>query len=182
MTGEDILFWKNVYVETGFEVQKTWGALAAIAVVAGTLASAFAWTAGWLGSRTVSQALVGETPKPFPPGFRRAHGKGICFAGTFTPNGSADSLSTSRLFSQQEVPVVGRFSIGTGDPHAPDSTTKTLSMALLLKTDDKQQWRMAMNNEPFFATHSPEGFLALRKATAVDAATGNRIRSVSKTF
>jgi hypothetical protein len=27
-------------------------------------------------------------------------------------------------------------------------------MALLLKTDDKQQWRMAMNNEPFFATHS----------------------------
>jgi hypothetical protein len=69
MTGEDILFWKNVYVETGFEVQKTWGALAAIAVVAGTLASAFAWTAGWLGSRTVSQALVGETPKPFPPGF-----------------------------------------------------------------------------------------------------------------
>jgi catalase len=45
-------------------------------------------------------------------------------------------------------------------------------MALLLKTDDKQQWRMAMNNEPFFATHSPEGFLALRKATAVDAATG----------
>ncbi|MGU9933106.1 catalase [Enterobacter asburiae] len=152
--------------------KKTWGALASIAVVAGTLAFAFAWTAGWLGSRTVSQALVGETPKPFPPGFRRAHGKGICFAGTFTPNGSANSLSTSPLFSQQEVPVVGRFSIGTGDPHAPDSTTKTLSMALLLKTDDKQQWRMAMNNEPFFATHSPEGFLALRKATAVDAATG----------
>ena len=143
--------------------KKTWGALASIAVVAGTLAFAFAWTAGWLGSRTVSQALVGETPKPFPPGFRRAHGKGICFAGTFTPNSSANSLSTSRLFSQQEVPVVGRFSIGTGDP---------LSMALLLKTDDKQQWRMAMNNEPFFATHSPEGFLALRKATAVDAATG----------
>ena len=43
--------------------KKTWGALAAIAVVAGTLASAFAWTAGWFGSRTVSQALVGETPK-----------------------------------------------------------------------------------------------------------------------
>jgi hypothetical protein len=99
MTGEDILFWKNVYVETGFEVQKTWGALAAIAVVAGTLASAFAWTAGWLGSRTVSQALVGETPKPFPPGFRRAHGKGICFAGTFTPNGSADSFNLPPLLA-----------------------------------------------------------------------------------
>jgi hypothetical protein len=104
MTGEDILFWKNVYVETGFEVQKTWGALAAIAVVAGTLASAFAWTAGWLGSRTVSQALVGETPKPFPPGFRRAHGKGICFAGTFTPNGSADSFQPPASSRSRKCP------------------------------------------------------------------------------
>ena len=51
--------------------KKTWGALAAIAVVAGTLASAFAWTAGWLGSRTVSEALVGETPKPFPRAWKR---------------------------------------------------------------------------------------------------------------
>lgn len=45
-------------------------------------------------------------------------------------------------------------------------------MALLLKTDDKQQWRMAMNNEPYFATRTPEGFLAMKKATAVDPATG----------
>ncbi|MEQ0826350.1 catalase family peroxidase [Enterobacter dykesii] len=155
-----------------FKSQKTWGALASIAVIAGVLASVFAWTAGWFGSRTVSQSLVSETPKPFPAGFRRAHGKGICFAGTFTPDGAATSLSTARLFSQSKTPVVGRFSIGTGNPHAADTSTKTLSMALLLKTDDKQQWRMAMNNVPFFATRDPEGFLAMPKALAVDGSTG----------
>ena len=31
---------------------------------------------------------------------------------------------------------------------------------------------MAMNNEPYFATRNPEGFLAMKKATAVDPATG----------
>lgn len=152
--------------------KKTWGALALIAAIAGAMASAFAWTAGWLGSRTISQALVPETPTPFPPGFRRAHGKGMCFSGNFVPEGAARSLSTARLFSQTETRVVGRFSIGTGNPYAADNSTKTLSMALMFSTDDKQQWRMAMNNEPYFATRDPEGFLALRKATAPDAATG----------
>ncbi|WP_320700610.1 catalase family peroxidase [Enterobacter bugandensis] len=152
--------------------KKSWVALAIIAAIVGAIASAFAWTAGWIGSRTTSQALVSETPTPFPPGFRRAHGKGMCFTGNFIPAGSATSLSTARLFSQQHTPVVGRFSIGTGDPHAADSSTKTLSMALMFRTDDNQQWRMAMNNEPFFATRDPEGFLALHQATAPDPATG----------
>lgn len=152
--------------------KKSWGALAIIAAIVGAIASAFAWTAGWVGSRTTSQALVSETPTPFPPGFRRAHGKGMCFTGNFIPAGSATSLSSARLFSQQHTPVVGRFSIGTGDPHAADSSTKTLSMALMFRTDDNQQWRMAMNNEPFFATRDPEGFLALHQATAPDPATG----------
>ncbi|WP_310648070.1 catalase family peroxidase [Burkholderia cenocepacia] len=71
-----------------------------------------------------------------------------------------------------DIPVVGRLSIGTGSPYAADSSTTTLSMALLLKTDGKQQWRMAMNNQPYFATHEPEGFLAMQQATAPDPATG----------
>ena len=48
--------------------KKSWGALAIIAAIVGAIASAFAWTAGWIGSRTTSQALVSETPTPFPPG------------------------------------------------------------------------------------------------------------------
>ncbi|KVC41062.1 catalase [Burkholderia pseudomultivorans] len=152
--------------------KRTWGALAAIAIVAGGLTSALAWTAGWIGSRTTSASLVSETPQPFPPGFRRAHGKGVCFAGIFRSSGAAVPLSSARVFTQADIPVVGRFSIGTGSPHAADASTTTLSMALLLTTDDKQQWRMAMNNQPYFATREPEGLLAMQQATAPDPATG----------
>ncbi|MBL3967073.1 catalase family peroxidase [Burkholderia sp. KCJ3K979] len=155
-----------------FRSTRTWGALAAIAAVAGALMSTLAWTAGWIGSRTTSVSLVSETPQPFPPGFRRAHGKGVCFVGTFRPDRAAVPLSTARVFTQADIPVVGRLSIGTGSPYAADNSTTTLSMALLLTTDDKQQWRMAMNNQPYFATHEPEGFLAMQQATAPDPATG----------
>lgn len=152
--------------------KRTWLALALIAIIAATLITAFAWTAGWIGQRKTTENLVTEAVQPFPAGFRRAHGKGICYVGNFRPNKDIMSLSTARVFSQPNIPIVGRFSIGTGDPHAVDSSTKTISMALLLTTDDKQQWRMAMNNVPYFPTHNPEGFLAMRKATAPDPATG----------
>ncbi|WP_260438268.1 catalase family peroxidase [Burkholderia cepacia] len=164
--------WTRLMSKLDFTSKRTWGALAAIAVVAGALTSALAWAAGWIGSRTTSAALVSETPQPFPPGFRRAHGKGICFAGTFRPDRAAVPLSSARAFTQPVIPVVGRFSIGTGSPYAADSSTTTLSMAVSLTTDDKQQWRLAMNNQPYFPTHNPEGFLAMQQATAPDPATG----------
>lgn len=111
-------------------------ALTAITIVAGTLASAFAWSAGWIGTRQTSEQLVSESPPhPFPPGFRRTHGKGVCFAGYFQSNHAATGFSTARAFSQSVIPIVGRFSIGTGNPHAADSSTATLSMALLLQAD-----------------------------------------------
>jgi catalase len=134
--------------------------------------SAFAYSAGWIGARTTSKTLIGNPAPDFPPGYRRAHGKGVCYAGVFRPNAAAQSLSKARVFSQDSVPVIGRFSIGSGNPHAADTSTKTVSMALLLDTDDGQQWRIAMNNQPYFATRNPEGFLAMRTATARDPATG----------
>lgn len=146
-------------------------AIAAIVFIAASLALAFAWSAGWIGTRLTSKAFV-NSATDFPPGFRRAHGKGMCYAATFRPTEAARSFSTARAFSQPEVPVTGRFSIGTGSPFSADASTKTVSMAVLMSTDDQQQWRMAMNNQPYFATRNAEGFLALQKATALDPATG----------
>ena len=97
--------------------KRTWGALAVIALTAGALTTAFAWTEGWIGTRLTSAQLFAETPQPFPPGFRRAHGKGICIAGTFRPSGAAVPLSTARVFTQPGVPIVGRLAIAMGDPH-----------------------------------------------------------------
>lgn len=156
-----------------FTSKRTWGALAAIGLIVGALAAAFAWTAGWIDTRLTSSQLFTETPQPFPPGFRRAHGKGICIAGTFRPTDAVAPLSTARVFTQPNLPVVGRLAIAMGDPHGADSASNVVSMALMLKTDDGQQWRMAMNNQPYFPTHNAEGFAVnMPKALAPDPATG----------
>ncbi|MBD0156022.1 catalase, partial [Acinetobacter baumannii] len=102
-----------------------------IAVIAGALVLAFAWTAGLFGHRTTSKTFLGDTLKNFDPGYRRAHGKGICFDGTYHSNGAAAALSKATVFAKSDIPAIGRFSIGSGNPHAADNSTATVSMALL---------------------------------------------------
>jgi len=106
------------------------------------------------------------------PGFRRNHSKGVCVSGRFSGNGAGRALSRARAFAQTDVPVIGRLSIGGGNPYDADNTARVRSMALLLRTDDGQEWRMAMNNFPFFAVATPEGFHAQTLAGRPDPATG----------
>ena len=68
--------------------------------------------------------------------------------------------------------MLGRFSNPGNDPHAPDNKAAVRGMALQLKTDDGQEWRMAMNSFPFFASSTPEGFQAMNVARLPDPATG----------
>ncbi len=53
-------------------------------------------------------------------GDRAAHTKGICLTGTFTPSAEAPKLSKAPHFANP-VPVIARFSLGGGDPKAPDN-------------------------------------------------------------
>ena len=55
------------------------------------------------------------------PGFRKNHAKGTCATGSFEGLPEATSYSRSALFSGATIPVVARFSIGGGDPNAPDA-------------------------------------------------------------
>ncbi|SMD12107.1 catalase family peroxidase [Pseudomonas sp. URIL14HWK12:I5] len=151
---------------------RRWIPFLGIASIVGALALSFAWADGLIGGRTTTRTFLGDSMDHFEPGYRRAHGKGICFAGGFRSSKAAASLSTARVFAQEEVPAIGRFSIGSADPHAADSSTATVSMALLLNADDKSQWRMKLNNAPFFPTRDAEGFLAQRSAFEPDPATG----------
>lgn len=150
-------------------------AMLGIAAIVLSLAMAFAWSAGWIGqdrltaTRIVAAIEANGAPHP---GFRRAHSKGLCIDGVFRSSGLAARLSSARVFRQAETPVLGRLSIGGGDPHGADATARVRSMALLLRTDDGEQWRMAMNNFPFFAVATPEGFQAQTLASRPDHATG----------
>lgn len=53
-------------------------------------------------------------------GDRAAHTKGICLSGTFTPSAEAPKLSKAAHFGKQ-VPIRARFSLGGGNPNAPDN-------------------------------------------------------------
>ena len=154
------------------DLKRSWPALAGIAAVVAVLATGFAWTSGLLGQRVTSTTFLEDIPHDFPAGYRRAHGKGVCFEGVFRSSGAAAKYSDARVFTQPETRAIGRFSIGNMSPYAADNSTSTVSMAMMLTADNGQQWRMKMNNEPYFVTRDAPGFLAMVKATAPDPATG----------
>ncbi|OIJ41281.1 catalase family protein [Massilia timonae] len=146
-----------------------------IFLIVAVIALLFAWVGGWFGGKGVTPQAMADTAEASgspQPGFRRAHSKGICIVGTFAPTSEAAQLSTARVFSQASTPVLGRFSNPGNDPHAPDNKAAVRGMALQLKTDDGQEWRMAMNSFPFFASSTPEGFQAMNVARLPVPATG----------
>jgi catalase len=155
-------------------VRAHWPAVAGIAAIGLTAFVALAWTAGWIGGRLTAQRMTDaiEATGAAHPGFRRAHAKGVCVYGTFRPSGAAAALSSARVFAQGETPVVGRMSIGGGDPHGADAKARVRSMALLLRTDDGDEWRTAMNSFPFFPVATPAGFHAQTLASTPDPNTG----------
>jgi len=149
--------------------------IALIALILGGVAFAFAWLAGWIGrDRMTAQSFTDaiEATGPAHPGFRRAHSKGVCVSGWFEPSKQAAQLSHAAVFAQPKVPVLGRLSIGGGNPHGADNSARVRSIALQLTSDDGQQWRMAMNSFPFLAVATPEAFYEQTRAQAPDPATG----------
>lgn len=153
-----------------------WHALVGITLIVAAIASAFAWTAGWLtpGRLTPERfANAIETGNgEVHRGFRRAHAKGVCVAGYFQGNGQGVELSRARLFEPVRTPFVGRMSVGGGSPYGLDNKARVRSMALELSSDDGQQWRMAMNSFPFFGVSSVAAFYEQTVANAPDPATG----------
>ena len=146
-----------------------------IALILLALAALFAWTGGWIGKHQLTPQTMMDTAQASgkqAPGFRRAHSKGVCFAGTFAPTPQAASLSTARAFSQPSIAVIGRFSASSNNPYAPDTASPVRGMAVQLKTDDGQEWRIAMNSFPFFAAATPQAFQAMNEAGRPDPATG----------
>jgi catalase len=146
-----------------------------IALILAVIAALFAWVGGWFGNHQLTPQKMmdfAEGSGTQAQGFRRAHSKGVCFAGTFAPTPEAATLSKARAFSQPSIAVIGRFSSSSNNPYAPDGASPVRGMAVQLKTDDGQEWRIAMNSFPFFAAATPQGFQAMNEAGKPDPATG----------
>ncbi|SDA24666.1 catalase family peroxidase [Sphingomonas sp. NFR15] len=161
------------------------GQAALIGAVVLLLVAGFAWAAGWIGPRRISggditAALDANGGKH--PGYRRAHAKGLCLSGHFDANGAGSELSSARVFARGGYPVIGRFSLGGGNPLATDGRNVFHAMALQVKAPDGQEWRLAMDHTPIFPVADVPSFIALQKATTPDPTTGKPDPAVMKPF
>ncbi|MGJ7904140.1 catalase family peroxidase [Lysobacter sp. 1R34A] len=149
-----------------------WALIAA--AVAGA-AAAFAYVGGWITpQRLTSRGLVDrlQLNGGLHPGYRRNHAKGVCVIGHFDSNGAAAKYSKAAVFAPGRTPLVGRFAIPGGNPHAPDFGVPIRSLALSLTQADGQQWRTGMNSMPVFPVATPQAFYRQLQAGRPDPATG----------
>ena len=136
--------------------------MAAIAVILASVSAVFAYTGGFLTSNRLDPSRIVNAMEaagggPYA-GFRRAHSKGVCIAGTFVGSKAGRSLSKATVFVGHPVPVTGRFAEAGADPFAKDSTQVVRSMALRLQPLHAAEWRMAINDTPGLNVSTPQAF------------------------
>lgn len=161
------------------------GAALAIAAALLLLLAAFGWAAGWIGARRIDGGDVLaalEYNGGVHEGYRRAHAKGLCFRGTFIATGEGAALSRAFALRKGVYPVAGRFSLAGGNPLASDGRNVFRSMALVLRAENGDEWRMAMDHTPIFPVRDVASFVALQRASKPDPTTGKPNPAVMKAF
>ena len=101
-------------------------------------------------------------------GTRAAHTNGICVKGSFTPTPEAASLSKApHFFRPSPFPVIGRYSMGGGDPAAPNTQKDNVrGLALHINFGKDNTTDLVMISAPIFLAKDPDQFLALLTAVA----------------
>ena len=134
--------------------------------------------------RTSPEALISALESVFGshPGLRKNHAKGMCATGSFVGLSEATSYSRSALFSGATIPVVARFSLGGGDPNAPDAGKGPRGMGLEFRFADGGKQHMTMINAPMFLAAVPKTFLDNLLASKPGPATGKPDPAALKAF
>jgi len=146
---------------------------AAIAVTAAAIVTASTLLAEPF-EQTSPEALISAFESVFGshPGLLKNHAKGMCATGSFVGLPEATSYSRSALFSGATIPVISRFSIGGGDPNAPDAGKGPRGMGLEFRFADGSKQHITMINAPMFLASVPKTFLDNLLASKPDPATG----------
>ena len=135
--------------------------LAGIGILLLGVVCAFLYLGGWFSPRKLTPArFVDEFERVngVHLGFRRNHAKGVCVRGFFDSNGQGARLSKAVVFQRGRVPTIGRFSLGSGDPHATDALSTVRGLGLQFSLPDGEQWRTAMIDLPVFPFKDPQAF------------------------
>ena len=149
--------------------------LTLIAVPLAAVAGTFAYLGGWLTPKALTPARFTdgfEEVYGVHPGFRRNHAKGVGVSGFFESNGNGVRLSQAAVFPPGRVPVLGRFSLGGGQPYAPDTVSAVRGLGLQFSLPDGELWRTAMINDPVFPFPTPQAFYEQLLASKPDPSTG----------
>ncbi len=104
-------------------------------------------------------------------GFRRSGAKGVCAVGEFVGSADGRALSTASAFSGAPVPVVVRFSVGGGNPKAPDNGKSQRNLALQFDLPGGERWQMGNISAPVFGAATPEQFLGRLESLIPDPET-----------
>ena len=97
-------------------------------------------------------------------GDRAAHTKGFCMTGTFTPSADAPKLSKAPHFAKQ-VPIRARFSLGGGDPKAPDNAQDNVrGFAVKFDLGGGASTDIVTISAPMFFAQTPQDFVGLLQA------------------
>ena len=143
----------------------------ALAAVIGT----FAYFGGWFTPNDLTPARFTdgfEYVAGVHSGFRRNHAKGVGVSGFFDSNGNGVRLSKAVVFRPGRVAVIGRFSLGGGQPYAADTPDAVRGLGLQFSLPDGELWRTAMINLPVFPVRTPEGFYEMLIASKPDPSYG----------
>jgi catalase len=135
--------------------------LAGIGVLLLGVVGAFLYLGAWFSPEKLTPArFVDEFERVngIQSGFRRNHAKGVCVRGFFESNGQGTRLSKAVVFQSGRVPVIGRFSLGGGDPHATDALSTVRGLGLQFSLPDGEEWRTAMIDLPVFPFKDPQAF------------------------
>jgi catalase len=135
--------------------------LAGIGVMLLGVVGAFLYLGGWFSPQKLTPGrFVDELQRVngTHPSFRRNHAKGVCVGGFFDSNGQGARLSKAVAFQTGRAPVIGRFSLGSGDPRAIDALSTVRGLGLQFSLSDGEQWRTAMINLPVFPFKDPQAF------------------------
>src|SRR6516165_6569069 len=143
----------------------------ALAAVAGT----FLYLGGWFSPNELTPARFVdgfEEVNGVHPGFRRNHARGIGVSGHFDSNGKGAQWSKAVVFQPGRVEVIGRFSLGGGNPYVADKPDAVRGLGLQFSLPDGELWRTAMINLPVFPLPTPEAFYEQLIASKPDPNTG----------
>jgi catalase len=153
----------------------TLAGFALIGIALAAVAGSFAYFGGWFSPNDLTPARFTdgfEEVNRVHPGFRRNHAKGVGVSGFFESNGNGLRLSKAVVFQPGRVPVLGRFSLGGGQPEAADTPAAVRGLGLQFSLPDGELWRTAMINLPVFPVRTPEAFYEQLIASKPDPATG----------